>query len=122
MSPQSSPVFQIKFCQRLSDKHGEAPIKTLPKDCWRYAAKGYPCSCGTITYVGCTPAPAPGVGARGDTDPLAATPHVVVVAAAAAEAAQRGRGKGKGGGKLGGAAWHKEELGRLEQLQECGSS
>jgi len=52
MSPQSSPVFQIRFCQRLSSKHGEAPIKTLPRDCWRYAAKGYPCSCGTITYIG----------------------------------------------------------------------
>ena len=55
MSPQSSPVFQIRFCQRLSNKHGEAPIKTLPRDCWRYAAKGYPCSCGTISYVGCAP-------------------------------------------------------------------
>mmetsp|Transcript_86026 Transcript_86026/g.229571 ORF Transcript_86026/g.229571 Transcript_86026/m.229571 type:complete len:406 (-) Transcript_86026:319-1536(-) len=52
MSPKSSPVFQIRFCQRLSDKHGEAPIKTLPRDCYRYAAKGYPCSCGTITYIG----------------------------------------------------------------------
>ena len=52
MSPASSPVFQIRFCQRLSSKHGEAPIKTLPRDCWRYAAKGYPCSCGTITYIG----------------------------------------------------------------------
>ena len=63
MSPASSPVFQIRFCQRLSSKHGEAPIKTLPRDCWRYAAKGYPCSCGTITYIGSpfsfTPSPPP---------------------------------------------------------------
>jgi hypothetical protein len=35
MTPKSSPVFSIKFCQRLSERHGEPPIKTIPKDCWR---------------------------------------------------------------------------------------
>lgn len=52
MTPKSSPVFAIKFCQRLSERHGETPIKTVPRDCWRHAARGYPCSCGTITYIG----------------------------------------------------------------------
>eukprot|EP00960_Hanusia_phi_P076656 768590-Hanusia_phi.AAC.27 len=52
MTPKSSPVFLIKFCQRLSERHGEPPIKTVPKDCWRHAASGYPCSCGTISYIG----------------------------------------------------------------------
>mmetsp|Transcript_62507 Transcript_62507/g.146954 ORF Transcript_62507/g.146954 Transcript_62507/m.146954 type:complete len:361 (+) Transcript_62507:27-1109(+) len=52
MTPKSSPVFMIKFCQRISERHGEPPIKTVPRDCWRHAARGYPCSCGTITYIG----------------------------------------------------------------------
>jgi hypothetical protein len=52
MTPHSSPVFQIKFCQRLSERHGEPPIKTVPRDCARHAKRGFPCSCGTITYIG----------------------------------------------------------------------
>jgi hypothetical protein len=52
MTPHSSPVFAIKFCQRLSERHGEPPIKTVPRDCWRHAKRGFPCSCGTITYIG----------------------------------------------------------------------
>ncbi len=47
-----SCFFSQQFCQRLSEKHGEPPIKTVPKDCWRHAKRGYPCSCGTITYIG----------------------------------------------------------------------
>jgi len=52
MDRRSTPVFQLLFCQRLSALHGEAPIKTLPRECPMYAKKGYPCSCGTITYIG----------------------------------------------------------------------
>lgn len=36
----------------VSERHGEPPIKTVPRDCSRHAKRGYPCSCGTITYIG----------------------------------------------------------------------
>jgi hypothetical protein len=52
MDRRSTPAFQLLFCQRLSALHGEAPVKTLPGECPMYAKKGYPCSCGTITYIG----------------------------------------------------------------------
>ena len=51
MTPKSSPVFLIKFCQRLSEKHGEPPIKTVPKvggwSCrWRGRVTGSGMGCG----------------------------------------------------------------------------
>jgi hypothetical protein len=50
-STEGSPVFQIKFCQRVNPRVGEPSIKIRPSECHRGDKK---CSCGTITFIGFT--------------------------------------------------------------------
>ena len=53
-TPRTTPVFMIKFCEAESPDEGMPPVKVLPRDCPMSAAKGRPCSCGHIIYIGYT--------------------------------------------------------------------
>lgn len=50
-SPVGSPVFIIKFCQRINPRKGEPTLKIRPDECKRGDKT---CHCGTITYIGFT--------------------------------------------------------------------